>query len=94
MFDVPIVTVIVSNDIRMARHEFRQAETSAKPPIDRSGVSAERRKLQEIQEGGFLPKTATPLLQRFRFVKIGRNTWAAGRLTTELRTNGPLTTCY
>ena len=39
-------------------------ETSAKPPIRRSGVSAERRKPLEIEECGFLPKAATLLLQR------------------------------
>jgi radical SAM superfamily enzyme YgiQ (UPF0313 family) len=37
------------------------------PLIWRSGVSAERRKLQEIEECGFLPKAATPDLQGFPF---------------------------
>jgi len=35
----------------------------AKPPVDRSGVPAERRKLKEMKEGGFLPKAATRILQ-------------------------------
>jgi len=43
-------------------------ETSEELPVDRSGVSAERRKPQEIEESGFLPKAATPVLQRSRFV--------------------------
>jgi hypothetical protein len=41
-------------------------ETSAKPAIRRSGVSAERRKLLEIDRFGFLPKAATLRLQRPR----------------------------
>jgi hypothetical protein len=43
----------------MAR--FYDIETSAKPAIRRSGVSAERRKPLEIEECGFLPKAATLL---------------------------------
>jgi hypothetical protein len=39
-------------------------ETSEKLSLDRSGVSAERRKLQEIGEGGFLPKAATLVLRQ------------------------------
>jgi len=38
--------------------------TSVKPSVKRSGVSAERRKILGIKECGFLPKAATPLLQR------------------------------
>ena len=34
-------------------------ETIRKTPTSRSGVSEERRKLQEIEERGFLPKAAT-----------------------------------
>jgi unsaturated rhamnogalacturonyl hydrolase len=41
-------------------------ETSAKPTIYRSGVTAERRKQLKIEEFGFLPKAATLLLHRFR----------------------------
>jgi hypothetical protein len=44
----------------------RQNETSAKPAVRRSGVSAERRKPFEIEGFGFLPKAATLLLQRFQ----------------------------
>src|ERR1035437_1584737 len=43
---------------------IKMGDTSEKLPIDRSGVSAERRKLQKIDECGFLPKAATPVLQR------------------------------
>jgi len=32
--------------------------------IDRSGVSAERRKFPDIEECGLLAKAATPLLQK------------------------------
>jgi hypothetical protein len=39
-------------------------EISEKLPIDRSGVSAERRKLQEIEECGSLPRSRYALLQR------------------------------
>jgi AraC-like DNA-binding protein len=39
-------------------------KASAKPIIRRSGVSAERRKPWEIEDCGFLPKAATPVLQR------------------------------
>jgi hypothetical protein len=49
----------------------RKVETSEKYSIDRSdcsGVSAERRKLHEIEECGFLPKAATPVLQRSQVV--------------------------
>ena len=47
-------------------------ETSAKPPINRSGVSAVRRKPWKIKECGFLPKAATLLLQRSRELKFDR----------------------
>ncbi len=39
-----------------------------KTPDSRSGVSAERRKHQEIEECGFLPKAATLVFQRSRFM--------------------------
>jgi len=39
-------------------------KTTAKRSIRRSGVSAERRILQENELSGFLPKAATPVLQR------------------------------
>jgi hypothetical protein len=52
----------------------------SKPAIHRSGVSAERRKLLEIEKCGFLPKAATLLLQRFRSFKPARpaNYFASG----------------
>jgi hypothetical protein len=43
-------------------------ETAEKFPVDRSGVSAERRKLQDIGEGGFLPKAATLVLRQSSIV--------------------------
>jgi hypothetical protein len=39
-------------------------ETSAKAMANRSGGSVERRKLRKNEECGFLPKAATPVLQR------------------------------
>jgi hypothetical protein len=47
----------------------RYYETSAKPAIRRSGVSAERRKPLEFEGFGFLPKAATLLLQRSHYGK-------------------------
>jgi hypothetical protein len=42
-----------------------------KTPVDRSGVSAERRKLEKIDDCGFLPKAAKPpssrMERRFEF---------------------------
>jgi hypothetical protein len=49
------------------RAEF---ETSEKRSIRRGVVSAERHILQENESFGFLPKAATPVLQRSRFMKI------------------------
>jgi hypothetical protein len=43
------------------------SEISAKALANRSGGSAERRKLQKNEECGFLPKAAMPVLQRFPF---------------------------
>jgi hypothetical protein len=48
----------------------KELEISAKPIIRRSGVSAERRKLLEIEECGFLPKAATPVLQRSQLRRL------------------------
>jgi hypothetical protein len=39
-------------------------ETSANHSADRSGDSGERRKHLKTEQCGFLPKTATPVLQR------------------------------
>jgi hypothetical protein len=39
-------------------------ETSANHSVDRSGGSGEHRKHLKIEECGFLPKAATPVLQR------------------------------
>jgi hypothetical protein len=50
-------------------NQCNRVQTSAKPPVRRSGVSAERRKPFEIQGCGFLPKAATLLLKRFQFVQ-------------------------
>src|SRR5882724_10414448 len=47
-----------------------RVETTAKRLSCRSGVSAERRTLREKELSGFLPKAATPVLQRFRIVFI------------------------
>jgi hypothetical protein len=53
------------NQAAIAKNQGKRCfETSAKPSINRSGVSAERRKILEIEECGFLPKAATSLLQR------------------------------
>jgi prolyl oligopeptidase len=45
-------------------------ETSGEFPFGRSGVSAQRRKLQDFDECGFLPKAATPVLHRFPVLKF------------------------
>jgi hypothetical protein len=47
----------------MGNYDLRY-ETCERLPLDRSGVSAERRKLQDIGEGGFLPKAATLVLRQ------------------------------
>jgi hypothetical protein len=52
-------------------------ETSAKPPINRSGVPAERRKPLEIEECGFLPKAATLLLQRYPDMNTRPRDWTS-----------------
>jgi hypothetical protein len=49
--------------------KFAYFETSAKRSIRRSGVSAERRILQENGSSGFLPKAATSVLQRSHFFR-------------------------
>ena len=50
--------------MRCKIHSSILKETSAYHSADRSGDSGERRKHLKIEECGFLPKAATPVLQR------------------------------
>jgi len=60
------VTILVGMTLLcVAANDTTPMEISAKAMANRSGGPVERRKLQKNEECGFLPKAATPVLQRF-----------------------------
>ncbi len=58
---------LIFSHLRLIVSKSSKIETSARPAIHRSGVSAERRKPLKIEAFGFLPKAATLLLQKPQF---------------------------